>query len=51
MQPYLGKANCDITPLLMSLEGRTVMRMRVRMIMRDVTPFFNLTEVVRIGTC
>ena len=51
MQPYLGKGNCDITPLLTSLERRAVTRTRTRMIARDKTPFSNSTEVVRIGAC
>ena len=48
MQLYLDKSNHDITPLLMSLEGRTVIRMRTRVITRDVTFFSNSTEVMMI---
>ena len=50
MQSYLDKENHDITPLLMSLKTKTVMRMRTRMITRDLTSLSSLTEVIEIST-
>ena len=47
---YLGNKDCNITPLLMFLEGRAIVRVRARVIPGNMTFFSDLKISVGIGT-